>query len=79
MKKRIKLGEHDGWREKSINYKHEDSDMNFSCGERDWKRYEIVYKLVEEGVDENILEELWDLGYEEGRDDEVMSNMGEEL
>lgn len=66
MKKRIKVREYKGWRSKSIDFRFEDSDLNYTCDEGDWRKYEIMFELTNQGAAEALLEELYSLGYSEG-------------
>lgn len=66
MKKRIKIREYKGWRNKSVDFRFEDSDLNYTCTEGDWRKYEIMLELTNQGVDRSLLEELYSLGYREG-------------
>jgi len=67
MKKRIKLSEYQGWPGINYNYKYEGQDMTYTCSIEDWRKYEIIYDLVmNKGVDEKVLDELYSLGYQEG-------------
>lgn len=66
MKRRIKINESKGWKSKLIEFKYEDHDTHYYCEESDWRRYEIIFDLVSQGVDEKLLDELYQLGYEAG-------------
>jgi hypothetical protein len=79
MEKRIFIAECDGWRQKHIRYTVEGWTNEGFCSKSEWRKYEIMSELVDKGIDEKILEELYDLGYRQGSLDESDSHAGEGL
>lgn len=79
MENRTKVSESIGWRGKTISYTIEGRDQVFFCEERDWRKYEIMKACTDIGVSESFLEELWELGYEQGSLDEADANAGASL
>ena len=51
-----------------IQYQIEGCDIVFYCNKEDWEKYELMVKLIKQGADENLLEELYGNGYFQGYD-----------
>ena len=52
-----------------VRYKFENYDVEYTCSNDDWEKYLLMYKLVQKGVDEQDLDDLYSMGYEKGHDD----------
>jgi len=75
MNGRTKLHIVDGWPGKQVEYLSIYSDGSTQwgiCSLEDWRVWEIKHQLVEAGVDEKLVEELYELGYSIGYDSAEM-------
>jgi len=69
MHTRNKLRIVDGWPGKhveySIHYENGHSQVGL-CSLNEWRAWEIKQQMIKAGIDEKLIEELYDLGYSEG-------------
>jgi len=68
MKKRINISKPQDTKINLIRFRFEGAILEHFCDSDDWEVYELKLKLVEMGADENMLDELYQMGYESGYD-----------